>query len=112
MVSGSFSWLMRLSRQNGLKPGSAPNPPLSGHRLPRGEPVHQRRAVERLRLVDGSRLNTGEIAVEHGRALMLERRRAIAGFVPARRAVGREARALHGRDDLGAVGPLRGDAAI
>src|SRR5579872_684098 len=43
---------------------------------------------------------------------MLERRGAEARFGPAHRAVRRDARTLHRGDDLGAVGPLRGDAAI
>src|SRR6185437_8476004 len=68
--------------------------------------------VEGFRFVDDPRLKTSEIAVKHGCAFMLERRGAIAGFGPAHRAVGRGARTLHGGDDLGAVGPLRGDAAI
>ena len=43
---------------------------------------------------------------------MAERRRAKAGLGPAHRAVGRNTRPFHCGDDFGAVGALRGDAAI
>ena len=86
--------------------------PVTGEDLARGESVHQRRPVEGHRFVDDPYLNPGEIAVEHGGAFMLERRRAIAGLGPAYSAVRRDTCTLHGGDDLGAVGALRGDAAI
>jgi hypothetical protein len=72
--------------------------------LARGEPVHQRCAVEGHRLVDVLCLNPGEIAVKHGGAFVLKRRRAIAGLGPAHCAVRRDTCTLHGGDDLGAVG--------
>src|SRR5215472_8585032 len=40
--------------------------------LARGEPVHQRQAVEGLRLVDDLCLNSGEIVVKHSGAFLPE----------------------------------------
>src|SRR5580704_2591898 len=131
MVRGSISWFMPLSLTfsppqldpstvvEQLQKGAQASPILdnqpvseTGEDLARGKPVHQRRTVEGLRLVDDICLNPGEIAVKHGGAFMLERRWAIAGLGPAHCAVRRDTRTLHGGDDLGAVGALRGDAAI
>ena len=86
--------------------------PGNGEDLACGEPVYQRCAVEGHRLVNDPCLNPGKMAVEHGGPFVLERRRAIAGLGPAHRAVRRDACTLHGGDDLGAVGALRGDAAV